>query len=108
MWVLLLTLRLPSVSCQVGRSVLCLTRRANYQCNDIPSSIIRCRVCVGKYSETALPPGPRGILFKQLLPEIQPVLRVIEDVAKSRRKTMSQVSDDRSFHVWRLAANEEA
>jgi hypothetical protein len=38
-----------------------------------------------------LPPGPRGNLFRQLLPGIQPVLNTLEVVASSRRKTMSQV-----------------
>lgn len=45
----------------------------------------------GKYSMDNLPKGPRGVLFKQLLPEIQPLLATLEAIAKSRRKTMSQV-----------------
>lgn len=45
----------------------------------------------GKYSVDRLPPGPRGNLFRQLLPGIQPVLTTLEAVAGSRRKTMSQV-----------------
>jgi pyridoxine 4-dehydrogenase len=45
----------------------------------------------GKYSLDRLPPGPRGSLFRQLLPGIQPVLTTLEAVAGSRRKTMSQV-----------------
>jgi pyridoxine 4-dehydrogenase len=38
-----------------------------------------------------LPAGPRGNLFRQLLPGIQPVLSTLEAVADSRRKSMSQV-----------------
>lgn len=38
-----------------------------------------------------LPKGPRGSLFKQLLPEIAPLLSTLEAVAASRRKTPSQV-----------------
>ncbi|GAX83176.1 hypothetical protein CEUSTIGMA_g10602.t1 [Chlamydomonas eustigma] len=49
-------------------------------------------VLSGKYSETNLPKGPRGLLFKQLLPEIQPLLQVLSAVARSRRKSMSQVA----------------
>jgi hypothetical protein len=45
----------------------------------------------GKYSEDNLPQGPRGALFKGLLPEIAPLLAALEAVAKSRRKSMSQV-----------------
>lgn len=49
-------------------------------------------VAVGKYSMSNLPSGPRGVLFRSLLSELQPLLVVLEAVAKSRRKTMSQVS----------------
>ncbi|GBF91660.1 hypothetical protein Rsub_03964 [Raphidocelis subcapitata] len=46
----------------------------------------------GKYAADSLPAGPRGTLFKQLLPEIAPLLAALEAVAKSRRKSMSQVA----------------
>ncbi|KAI8463709.1 MAG: NADP-dependent oxidoreductase domain-containing protein [Monoraphidium minutum] len=46
----------------------------------------------GKYSPDNLPKGPRGALFKQLLPEIVPLLAALDVVAKSRRKTVSQVA----------------
>jgi pyridoxine 4-dehydrogenase len=49
-------------------------------------------VHTGKYSLSELPPGPRGNLFRQLLPGIQPLLTTLEAVANSRRKTMSQVA----------------
>lgn len=46
----------------------------------------------GKYDAERLPKGPRGVLFKQLLPEIQPVLSTLEAVAASRRKSVPQVA----------------
>lgn len=45
----------------------------------------------GKYSDSNLPRGPRGSLFKQLLPGIAPVTSTLAAIASSRRKTMSQV-----------------
>eukprot|EP00955_Chlamydomonas_euryale_P108411 365847-Chlamydomonas_euryale.AAC.25 len=46
----------------------------------------------GKYSMDNLPKGPRGQLFRQLLPEIDPVLVTLREVATQRKKTMSQVA----------------
>jgi pyridoxine 4-dehydrogenase len=47
----------------------------------------------GKFSEnSAFPKGVRGILFRQLLPKIQPLLSCLREVAESRNKTMSQVA----------------
>jgi pyridoxine 4-dehydrogenase len=47
----------------------------------------------GKYSETGpFPKGVRGFLFRQLLPKIRPLLGCLEEVAKSRDKTISQVA----------------
>jgi len=57
-----------------------------------PLFVCVCMCTAGKYSLDRLPPGPRGNLFRQLLPGIQPVLTTLEAVADSRRKTMSQVS----------------
>jgi hypothetical protein len=48
-------------------------------------------IFAGKYSATNLPKGPRGSLFKQLLPGIAPLTAALEAVAASRRKTVSQV-----------------
>jgi hypothetical protein len=45
----------------------------------------------GKYSAANLPKGPRGSLFKQLLPGIAPLSAALAAVAASRRKTVSQV-----------------
>lgn len=50
-------------------------------------------ILTGKYNEnTKLPSGIRGILFKQLLPKIKPLLLCLEEIAKNRNKTMSQVA----------------
>lgn len=47
----------------------------------------------GKYSveEGRLPEGPRGTLFKQLLPEVAPLVELVGEVARERGKTPSQV-----------------
>ncbi len=47
----------------------------------------------GKYSMSgSMPKGVRGILFKQLLPGIQPVLNTLREIAFARKKTMAQVA----------------
>lgn len=47
----------------------------------------------GKYSEQGtLPKGLRGLLFRQLLPGVRPVLDALQAVAQDRNKTMSQVA----------------
>jgi pyridoxine 4-dehydrogenase len=47
----------------------------------------------GKYSKTGpFPQGIRGLLFRQLLPGIDPLLACLREVAQSRNKTMSQVA----------------
>ncbi|MED6126582.1 Pyridoxine 4-dehydrogenase, variant 3 [Stylosanthes scabra] len=46
----------------------------------------------GKYSPSTLPTGPRGLLFKQILPGLDPLLSSLRDIANIRRKTMSQVA----------------
>ena len=46
----------------------------------------------GKYAVGgALPSGPRALLFRQILPGIEPLLQAQESIAKARGKTMSQV-----------------
>lgn len=44
-----------------------------------------------KYEAGKLPAGPRGLLFKQLLPEAAPLLAVLRAVAQERGKSTSQV-----------------
>ncbi|GAU35179.1 hypothetical protein TSUD_319890 [Trifolium subterraneum] len=46
----------------------------------------------GKYSPSKLPTGPRGLLFKQILPGLDPLLSSLREIANKRRKTMSQVA----------------
>jgi pyridoxine 4-dehydrogenase len=47
----------------------------------------------GKYSEQGpFPKGIRGLLFRQLLPGIHPLLSCLREVAQSRNKTLSQVA----------------
>jgi hypothetical protein len=45
----------------------------------------------GNYSADSLPKGPRGLLFRQILPGIEPLTDVMQQVAASRRKSPSQV-----------------
>ena len=46
----------------------------------------------GKYSPDNLPQGLRGVLFRQLIPGIQPLLEVLREIAASREKTPSQIA----------------
>ena len=47
----------------------------------------------GKYdvSSGRLPKGPRGLLFRQILPGLEPLLGTMNAIAKERRKSVSQV-----------------
>ncbi len=45
----------------------------------------------GKYSKDKLPKGPRGALFRQILPGAEPLLQLMGSIAESRGKTYSQV-----------------
>ena len=50
-------------------------------------------ILTGKYSEKGtFPKGIRGLLFRQLLPGVRPVLDCLREIAESRNKTMSQVA----------------
>lgn len=46
----------------------------------------------GKYSPTKLPRGPRAILFRQILPGLEPLLRSLKEIAQKRSKTVPQVA----------------
>ena len=47
----------------------------------------------GKFSaQGPFPPGLRGVVCRQLLPNIQPLLNTLEAIAQSRQKTMGQVA----------------
>ena len=45
-----------------------------------------------KYSIDRLPAGPRGLLFRETLPKIAPLLSELRQVAQHRGKTVSQVA----------------
>lgn len=46
----------------------------------------------GKYDAKNLPAGPRGLLFRQVLPGIEPLTDLMRQIAASRNKTVSQAS----------------
>lgn len=46
----------------------------------------------GKYSASNLPSGPRGLLFRQILPGLDPLLNSLKGIATRRGKSMSQVA----------------
>ncbi|KAK6155517.1 hypothetical protein DH2020_009765 [Rehmannia glutinosa] len=46
----------------------------------------------GKYTSSNLPSGPRGLLFRQILPGLEPLLNSLKEIAQKRRKTISQVA----------------
>lgn len=46
----------------------------------------------GKYSASDVPRGPRGLLFRQILPGLDPLLRCLKEVAVKRGKSNSQVA----------------
>ncbi|KAJ0962149.1 hypothetical protein J5N97_029977 [Dioscorea zingiberensis] len=46
----------------------------------------------GKYTISKLPRGPRALLFRQILPGLDPLLNSLREIAESRGKTMSQVA----------------
>lgn len=50
-------------------------------------------ILTGKYTEkSAFPKGIRGLLFRQLLPGVRPLLECLQEIASLRNKTMSQVA----------------
>jgi pyridoxine 4-dehydrogenase len=50
-------------------------------------------ILTGKYDERRhLPKGLRGLLFRQLLPGVQPILATLRAIAASRQKTLAQVA----------------
>ena len=53
----------------------------------------------GKYSAERLPAGPRGVLFRQILPGLEPLLNTMRQIAARKRKTVSQVCEILRHHV---------
>jgi pyridoxine 4-dehydrogenase len=50
-------------------------------------------ILTGKYSDKGpFPKGVRGLLFRQLLPGITPLLSCLREIAQARNKTISQVA----------------
>lgn len=49
-------------------------------------------VLSGKYSVDRLPSGPRGLIFKALLPSLQPLLSTLEEIAAARGVSQSAVA----------------
>ncbi|NHC37043.1 aldo/keto reductase [Scytonema millei] len=50
-------------------------------------------ILTGKYTEkSSFPKGIRGVLFRQLLPGIRPLLGCLQEIASLRSKTMSQIA----------------
>ena len=50
-------------------------------------------ILTGKYRDRSqFPQGLRNLLFRQLLPGVQPVLQTLEAIAHARQKTMAQVA----------------
>lgn len=45
----------------------------------------------GKYSAENVPKGPRGQLFRQILPGLTPLLETMRVIAAGRGKTLPQV-----------------
>lgn len=93
---------IPIATLQVQYSLLSTypVTRLNLQaiCNSlgirlIAYSPLALGLLTGKYTQDGpLPPGLRGFLFRQLLPGIQPVLKVLNEIATAREKTMAQVA----------------
>ncbi|MBA0709165.1 hypothetical protein Golax_024220 [Gossypium laxum] len=46
----------------------------------------------GQYTPSRLPQGPRGLLFKQILPGLKPLLVSLREIAEKRCKTIPQVA----------------
>lgn len=44
-----------------------------------------------RYTIDKLPPGPRFILFREYLPIMQPILQVLREVSRQRKKSVAQI-----------------
>ncbi|KAF6153714.1 hypothetical protein GIB67_000947 [Kingdonia uniflora] len=49
-------------------------------------------ILTGKYTSSKLPSGPRALLFSQILPGLEPLLKALSEIAKKRGKTIPQVA----------------
>eukprot|EP00891_Asterochloris_glomerata_P008451 jgi/Astpho2/8451/Aster-07637 len=90
----------PLASAQVQYSLLSrgpAQEEVRASCRDlgiqmIAYSPLALGMLVGKYSKDKLPKGPRGALFRQILPGAEPLLQLMGSIAESRGKTYSQVA----------------
>ncbi|CAI9086967.1 OLC1v1020912C1 [Oldenlandia corymbosa var. corymbosa] len=90
----------PLCSAQVQFSLLSMGRdqmEIKSVCNSLGIRLISYSplglgMLTGKYSPSNLPKGPRGLLFRQILPGLEPLLVSLQEIAEKRRKTMSQVA----------------
>ena len=46
----------------------------------------------GKFDENHLPPGPRAVLFRRLLPKVKELLRMLQAVGEERGRSAAQVA----------------
>ncbi len=46
----------------------------------------------GKYGPGDYPTGPRGLLFRQIVPGLEPMLDVMREIGEQRGKSLPQVS----------------
>ncbi|XP_031258455.1 pyridoxal reductase, chloroplastic isoform X2 [Pistacia vera] len=46
----------------------------------------------GKYTASRLPSGPRALLFRQIVPGLEPLLSSLREIAERRHKTIPQVA----------------
>eukprot|EP00268_Persea_americana_P002738 TRINITY_DN10846_c0_g1_i4.p1 TRINITY_DN10846_c0_g1~~TRINITY_DN10846_c0_g1_i4.p1 ORF type:complete len:132 (+),score=16.80 TRINITY_DN10846_c0_g1_i4:1053-1448(+) len=46
----------------------------------------------GKYTLSRLPRGPRALLFRQILPGLEPLLNALKEIGERRGKTIPQVA----------------
>ncbi|MEL7084215.1 MAG: aldo/keto reductase [Cyanobacteria bacterium J06597_1] len=93
---------IPIVSLQVQYSLLSRYPETELDiksvCNElgirlIAYSPLALGLLTGKYSVNGmLPAGLRGLVFRQILPGIQPLLNCLQEVAAERNKSMAQVA----------------
>ncbi|XP_020525857.1 pyridoxal reductase, chloroplastic isoform X4 [Amborella trichopoda] len=61
-------------------------------CSAQPLDILITGMLTGKYTAFKLPRGPRALLFRQILPGLEPLLRSLGEIADKRGKTIPQVA----------------
>lgn len=93
----------PLASVQIQYSLLSrgkIQQEAKAACDDLGCAMIAYSplglgMLTGKYSAedtSNWPGGPRGFLFRQILPGAGPLFQVLKEIAERRNKTMSQIA----------------